>query len=305
MKRKNRIETLKRELLEIDKDAIKQRRAKLLAEKGKLIEEIDTKKKPFMYKIEKLRAEIGQLEREIDIETEGIYEELRNLNTEIDEAEKEERQLTNKEKELAWLEGLEKIKKILDEYSVFIESVKIEASYSREQYLLGGRIGMSANWSTPSRITDIQPSEKTFKIKSEIAKGYRSISLRGQNYPSEAVIQVVDGIFAEEREGSRIKECPKCNADSKKTDAVMSGAYGLPQMRCPICYEPFYWKCKKCGYEWDTEPTCEHKDMLVTVAHYRPINVIIFTFKNGVWEEEKFIRKGNHSMEKVNGDDRI
>jgi len=289
MKRKNRIETLKRELLDINKDAIQQKKAKLLEEKKKLMEEIDTKKRPFNNRIEKLLAEIESIEKDRDNAIDKLDKEVERLNSEIDNVGMTEFQLTNKEKELAWLEGLEEIKKVLDEHSVFVESITMQTSYNQaEQYILGETIGTDANWSTPSRIVDIQLSEKTFKIKSEIAKGYRSITLKGKGYPDMAVIKLADGIFAEERKGSRIKTCKKCRPDSKQnTDSIMTGEYGLPQMRCPICCEPFYWKCKKCGHVWDTEPQCEHKDVLVTVAHYRPINTLIFTFRDGVWERKE------------------
>ena len=291
MKRKNRIETLKGELLEMDKETIQRKKAELLEDREALAEAIRVKKEPFNERINKLHSEIEKIEKERDDALSKLREERDKLDDGIESVKMAMSKLSGKEKELAWLEGLEEIKKVLDEYSVFIKSVKIKSSvgwYPVERYTLGDVIGTDANWSTPSRITDIKLSETTFRIKSEIAKNYRSISLRGGGYPDMAVIKLADGIFAEEITGSRIKTCPKCRPDSKRSDdGFMTGEYGLPQMRCPICHEYFYWKCKKCGHVWDEDPQCEHKDMLVTMAHYRPINTLIFTFKDGVWERKE------------------
>lgn len=257
-----------------------------LEEEKKKIEEVVKQKEmeiakieePFDEKIKRLEEEIAKIQSQKWKKTEKIKDEVFRLNMNLIDVDDRIREHMNLIYERNYLEGLNTIEEFLEK-GYFIENVEIVTSHSVESYTLGEIIGTTSNFNTPSRITDIQlGGGKSFKIKSEIAKSYRAISLYERKYPSHAEVLLVDGIYAKKQEGYRTLGCPECN---KNNDNSRLG-WGKPQYKCPICEQSFYFICTNCGHEWNKKPSCEHKDMIK--LENEPVHRITFIFNGEEWE---------------------
>jgi len=257
MKRENRLKKIEKELAEINIDEIQKKLETLKKEVETLKKEVEKIEEPYKIEIEKLEQRIKELYKRSDEATEETCIQITEKNRAIDLFKRYKNRYDNLLKERIWLEGLNQIKEYIDK-GFFITDIEIKTFWIFEEYALGNTVGDRANWNTPSRIMDIQLSEKTFKIKSEIAKTYRSISLEGRGHPKFAKIILADGIKIVEGHGKYTKQCPVCTPERKSFAPV----YGVTQYRCPICGEEFWYRCKNCGHEWEKEPTCEHKDRL-------------------------------------------
>ena len=257
MKRKNRLIVLENELKKFDREKLISK----LQELDKKIKELKIEKqeieKPFWNKIEELNRQIKQLKMEMKEAVYHIKKESKEILSEVESIKqkliKRERLLNEKH----YLEFLENIKKLVEKGWI-IYKVSMEVyPYDSHEYELGELIGITCNWNKPSKITDIKISEKTFKIKSKIAKDYRSISLERNNYPESCLVILVNGIKPKET-GVFHKSiiCPNCKSKS------IAGAIAHAKKKCPICDEEYYYVCESCKNIYYKEPQCEHKNII-------------------------------------------
>ena len=264
MKRANRLMVLNEEIAKIDRkkliDNLKQLNEEVRKWKAKK-QEIE---KPFLDKIEELEKQIEQLKKEMDDAVLSVSHEISKI---YDEARDIKHKLTKREKllnEKSYLEFLEEIKKLVDEGWIIYRVDMATQRYEHYEYELGELIGVSANWNTPSKITDIKLAEKTFKVKSDIAQSYRSLSLGGFSYPRYCTVVLLTGIKPEEPEPNRYKTipCPKCEPKIRHGGISRVPSYAHSEKRCPICDTQYYYVCKDCGNVFYPEPQCEHKDII-------------------------------------------
>lgn len=263
MRRVNRLMILEDKITKLDRD-------KLIAELKELsnkVKKLEDKKreieKPFLDKIEELKRQIEQLEREMDDAVLHVAHEIRKLCEKAEDIKRKLRERDRLLNEKNYLKFLQQIKKLLDDGWIIYKIDMAKNHYEHYEYELGETIGVSANWNTPSKIMDIKLAEKTFKIKSEIAKNYRSLSLGGFSYPRYCEVILVTGIKPKKPPYSRKSIiCPNCKPKPIHGGVAKVQPYAHAEKRCPICDEQYYYVCESCGKVFYPEPQCEHKNII-------------------------------------------
>lgn len=259
MKRANRLKVLNEEISKINKEQLMENIKKLNEKLNELKAKEDTVKKPFLDKIEQLKKQIEKLEKEMDDAVLSIRHEITKI---CDKARDIKYELLKRERllnEKRYLEFLEQIKNLVDNGWIIYRIDMATHGYEYHEYELGELIGISSNWNTPSTITDIKLSEKTFKIKSEIAKNYRTLSLgKSYNYPRYCTVVLLTGIKPKNALASSIK----CDCEKTLARGIKVPSYAVAKKKCPICEKEYYYECENCGKVIYPEPQCEHKDMI-------------------------------------------